>query len=65
MAITPSVTTNSTTLPRWSYMPEFRKIIAIRLKMKEPMNVERAFWAVESSISSFVALGVTLDVAAA
>ena len=29
------------------------------------MNVERAFWAVESSISSFVALGVTLDVAAA
>ena len=46
-------------------MPEFRKMIAIRLKMKDPMNVESAFWAVESSINSLVALGVTLDVAAA
>ena len=37
----------------------------MRLKIKDPMNVERAFWAVESAINSFVALGVTLDVAAA
>ena len=65
ITITPRVTTNRTTLPFWSYRPELRKMMAIRLKMKEPMNVDRAFWAVESCISNVVDLGVTFEVAAA